>query len=120
MNDAPIVGNINDIAIDEYSVTHPISFTLVDIDADALTVSVYSSDNSIVAFDSKTITFCNNQACVNENIICLDANSFSHYLTLTIFPAKDGVASITVTAFDGELTGSTAFKLTVNNVNQPP
>ncbi|HAA17030.1 MAG TPA: hypothetical protein DCE41_37085 [Cytophagales bacterium] len=97
VNDAPTIAAISDR---EGEPDTPISGIVVSIgdvdgDLDGLTVSA-SSDNIIV---------------IDQTLISFAGTGGDRTMTLT--PANDGEAEITVTVSDGELTASTTFTLTV-------
>jgi hypothetical protein len=118
-NEVPTITTIDNLSSNEYAQTNPIPFTVVDEDGDALNIQVTSSNATVVAIDTTDITLCH-QTCENSNTITLSASNALQQLSLTIMPAKDGVADITVTVSDGELSASSSFKLTVINVNITP
>ncbi|HBE70295.1 MAG TPA: hypothetical protein DDW52_19275, partial [Planctomycetaceae bacterium] len=100
VNDSPILVNpIGDIEVDEDSAdqTIDLSDVFVDIDSPSLTLSVESSDESLVS------------------------TSFSgSVLSLSFGADRNGTAIVTVVASDGERTASDAFDVTVNAVNDAP
>jgi PKD repeat protein len=118
-NEEPTITLINNLSSNEYAQTNPIPFTVLDEDGDALNIQVTSSNATVVAIDTTDITLCH-QTCENSKTITLSASNALQQLSLTIMPAKDGVADITVTVSDGELSASSSFKLTVINVNITP
>jgi VCBS repeat-containing protein len=117
-NDYPEISKINSQTSVEYETTLPIPFTVRDIDGDPLSIHASSSDTAIVAIDSSHITFCA-QNC-NGECIQLSATDATHQINLTILPVRDGVADITITVADAELSASSSFTLSVTNVNIPP
>jgi len=117
-NDCPEISTISSQSSQEYATTSPFSFTVTDMDADELTIHASSSDTSIVAIDASHITFCT-QSCHGESIQLTSTHAVQP-ISLTILPVRDGVAKITITVADDELSASTSFILTVTNVNIPP
>ncbi|GAB5406689.1 MAG: hypothetical protein Aurels2KO_49200 [Aureliella sp.] len=100
LNSAPVVSNpIADLTVDEDSTVQSIDLTSVfaDTEGDVLTFAATSTDPTLVA---STIDGTN--------------------LLLSFAANASGVASIAVTANDGELTASDTFKVVVNTVNDAP
>lgn len=100
VNDAPTVANpIDDITVDEDAANQTIDLSNVfaDIDSSDLTLSVSSSNPSLVA-----------------------ATLAQQKLTLAFGENQNGVANITVVASDGDLTVSETFHVTVKAVNDAP
>ena len=100
VNSAPTVSSIASQTIDEGGATNALSFTIGDAEtsADALTVSVSSSNSSMVPADGIEMTGSGSSR------------------SLTIFPAAEqsGTATITVAVRDGGgATTSSKFDLTV-------
>ncbi|KPA18357.1 hypothetical protein MHK_001425, partial [Candidatus Magnetomorum sp. HK-1] len=89
------------------------------VDGDALSLTVTSSNESIVAIDASHVTLCS-QTCVTGGNINLTATNLVQNLTATILPVKDGVAGITITVCDSGLCANSSFTLTVTNVNISP
>ena len=117
-NDCPEISAIESQTSLEYKTTLPFPFTVSDMDGDALTIQVSSSDPSVVAINASHITFCA-QSCNGESIQ-LKATNAIQPISLTILPVNDGVAGITITVADAQLSASTSFILTVTNVNISP
>ena len=117
-NDYPEISNILSKTGVEYETTTPIPFTVRDIDGDALSIHASSSDEAIIAIDARHITFCD-QNC-HGAYIQLSATDAIQPLNLTILPVRDGVAEITLTVADAELSVSTSFTVSVTNVNICP
>ncbi|MBF0449686.1 MAG: carboxypeptidase regulatory-like domain-containing protein, partial [Candidatus Magnetomorum sp.] len=119
VNEIPVISAVNSLAINEFTATSPIAVTVVDVDGNPLSLTVTSSSGTIVAIDAAHITLCG-QTCVTGGTINLSASSLVQTVSLTVLPAKDGVATITITVADAELSASSSFVLTVNNVNIVP
>ncbi|ETR65748.1 MAG: hypothetical protein OMM_05928 [Candidatus Magnetoglobus multicellularis str. Araruama] len=100
VNDIPVIGNISDQITNEDTAINSISFTATDVESSAcqLTVTFDTSNQSLIPNDN--ITY----AC----------NSDSYALSITPASNESGYASITVAAYDGNLTATTSFGLTVN------
>ena len=118
-NDYPEISPIQSQTSIEYEKTLPFLFTVADMDGDALSIQASTSEASIVAIDPSHITFCANHHTYGESIQ-LTASQAIQPVSLTILPVRDGVAGITITVNDGELSASASFMLTVVNVNIPP
>ena len=98
VNDAPVLNNpVSDRTYQEYFSTATISLAsrFNDPDGDVITLTATSSDPTVVG------------AAVTGT-------------TLTLTEQGLGSATVTVTAFDGELSTDDPFQVTVNNVNDPP
>jgi VCBS repeat-containing protein len=120
-NESPtMTSTVKDIILNEYTSTSPIAFTVHDIDGDALTITISSSNEDVVAVNANHITLCHQQICNPANTIQLSQFTGVQDLNLAIIAEKDGKADITITVSDGFLYTSTSFSLTVNNVNIPP
>ncbi|KPA10601.1 adhesin, partial [Candidatus Magnetomorum sp. HK-1] len=119
VNETPVISLINDLTSNEYATTNPIAFTVLDVDGDALSITVTSSDAAVVAIDASNITLCY-QDCETGGSMSLTPTNAIQSLSLNILPANDGVANITITVADAELTSSSSFTLTVVNVNIAP
>jgi len=117
-NDGPEISPISSQTSPEYASTFPLSFTVADMDGDRLSISASSSAPSVVAIDASHLTFCNHH-CHAESIVLTPTYAIQQ-INLTILPIKDGVAGITITVADAELSASSSFVLTVTNVNIPP
>ena len=117
-NDCPEISTIKSQTSLEYQTTLPFPFTVSDMDGDALTIHASSSDTSVIAIDASHITFCS-QICNRQSIQLKSTNAIQP-ISLTILPVRDGVAEITITVADAELSASASFLLTVTNVNIPP
>jgi len=117
-NDYPVISPIQSQTSIEYETTLPFLFSVTDMDGDALSIHASSSDTSIVAIDASHMTFCAHH-CKDERIQLTATNAIQP-ISLTILPVRDGVAGITITVDDGELSASASFMLTVTNVNIPP
>ena len=108
VNTPPTITQINDQTLDMGTSVGPIPFTVGDnqTSAGSLTLSKTSS---------------------NEQLLPLSGISFvggvgaNRVVTLTPTPGEFGVANVTVTVRDGgNLTASTSFRVTVNEVNTRP
>jgi sugar lactone lactonase YvrE len=117
-NDCPYISPIQSLTSLEYETTLPFVFSVTDMDGDALSIQASSSDASIVAIDASHMTFCAHH--FNGESIHLAASNDIQPISLIILPVRDGVAGITITVDDGELSSSSSFMLTVTNVNMPP
>ena len=116
-NDDPVVTFTHgDQEIDEESSTGPLSFTVTDVDHDIVsqvTVSLTSSNDALIP-DADPAP---------ENPPFLDLQGTGVNRTVEAAPEEDenGSTFITITAVDAlGGTGSATFKVTVENVNDPP
>ena len=106
VNDLPTISAIDDQVTDEDVATSPISFTIGDLetDADSLSITVFSSDPSLIPEDG----------------IIIEGVGAERSLILTPAANQYGSATITVLISDGEATITREFVLTVNPVNDAP
>ena len=106
MDDALVmlgISQTNDSTIDEDNSLSK-NITISDIEGDSLTLSLSSSNTNLVS--DSNITF--------------SGTGESRTLTITPTTNASGYATITVAVFDGNLTSTTSFELTVNEINDPP
>jgi alpha-tubulin suppressor-like RCC1 family protein len=99
LNDTPTITTISDQTIVESSSTGPLAFTIGDIDADALTVTVASSDTTLIS--DTHITFGDTNA---NSYTIFDREAFESIplsITVTPIPGRVGTATITITVFNG-------------------
>lgn len=103
---APSISAIADQNVDEDATLGPVAFTVDDAETapGSLTVSATSDTASLIRNDD----------------ISLGGSGSDRTLTLTPVADANGIATITVTVDDGFDTASTAFRVTVNAVNDPP
>jgi len=106
VNDSPTIEPIASQSIDEDVSTNAIHFTISDIEttANSLELSAESSDIGLIPV---------------ENII-FGGSEQNRSLTITPSENLNGMATITITVFDGYLSDSTIFDLTVTAVDDPP
>jgi hypothetical protein len=98
VNDPPVVDNpLPDVVLDEHFGTFTVELSEVfsDKDNDPLALSAFSSNMGVVTVSVEGTT-------------------------LTITEAGLGTSVVTVTASDGSLSVDEQFRVTVNNVNDPP
>jgi hypothetical protein len=116
VNEAPEVSSIADTSTNE-DTSKSISFSVTDVESNALTITVSSNDLTKV-----------NQGAISINgtaggSYTIASGSVPHEVTLTIDPLLNqyGALTLTVVVTDsGALTDQTAFELTINAVNDPP
>jgi alpha-tubulin suppressor-like RCC1 family protein/sugar lactone lactonase YvrE len=94
----------NAFTIDEDTIADAILFTIADVEGDNLTLSVHSSNLTLVAIENITIA----------------GTGSSRTLTITPTANENGVVTITVDVTDGSFTSSSALRLTVLELNDPP
>lgn len=106
VNDAPTIGAVADLAIDEDVASGPIAFTVADVDdaAGTLTLTATSSDPTVIPVAN--VTFGGSAGA----------------RTFDVISAQDafGSSTITITVSDGRLTATETFVVTVNPVNDAP
>ncbi|KPA09446.1 hemagglutinin/hemolysin-like protein, partial [Candidatus Magnetomorum sp. HK-1] len=119
VNDLPTITSINDATTSEETEVTLNSFTVADADGDTMTISVESSNTTLIPSNSANITLRN--ASVGDTYT-LSTTADTDNLTLSLLPAlnQSGNATLTVTVTDGTGNASTSFALTVTNVNDPP
>jgi hemin uptake protein HemP len=106
INDMPLISTISDQTTQEDISISAIGFTVTDAETDAssLTVSVFSSDLSIVALEN----------------IAMSGTGTNQTISLTPTENAFGNLTITLAVSDGSLTATSAFELTVISVNDLP
>lgn len=106
INDAPTVSSISNQTVNEDTPTSALAFTIADAEtaASSLTLIGTSSNTTLVP---------------NANIV-FGGSGGSRTVTVTPAANQSGTATITITTNDGSLSGSAAFTLTVNPVNDAP
>ncbi|KPA13180.1 hypothetical protein MHK_006613, partial [Candidatus Magnetomorum sp. HK-1] len=118
---SPVMGEINDTTMDEDTVSTAISFTVTDINEQALTITYISSDESIIS--STGITFSGSQVSTNGSSYIVSTTAVDTTVTLTVTPEtnQSGTAFITITVTDPDgMTATDSFNLTVTSVENPP
>ncbi|KPA12334.1 hypothetical protein MHK_007459, partial [Candidatus Magnetomorum sp. HK-1] len=118
---SPVMGEINDTTMDEDTVSTAISFTVTDINEQALTITYISSDESIIS--SSGITFSGSQVSTNGSSYIVSTTAVDTTVTLTVTPEtnQSGTAFITITVTDPDgMTETDSFNLTVTSVDDPP
>lgn len=106
VNDAPTITAISNRTIDEDTTAGPISFTVSDIETSAGNLTLSGSSSNPTLVPNANITFGGSGA--------------NRAVTVTPAPDQFGIAQITVTVSDGDLTTSQIFTLTVNSVEDAP
>ncbi|KPA10280.1 hypothetical protein MHK_009515, partial [Candidatus Magnetomorum sp. HK-1] len=117
----PVLSLISDSVMNEDTVSNSISFTVTDINEQALTITYSSSDVSIIS--STGITFSGDQVSSDGNTYTVTATAIETTVTLTVTPESNqsGSALITITVIDSdEMSASNSFRLTVTQVNDQP
>jgi len=111
--------------MDENNVSNSISFTVTDINEQALTITYTSSDSSLIS--SSGITFSGDRVSSSGGVYTVTTSSESSSITLTITPESNqsGTCTITITITitvtdpDG-MTATSPFTLTVTDVMNAP
>ncbi|KPA10498.1 membrane protein containing DUF560 [Candidatus Magnetomorum sp. HK-1] len=105
VNDPPIISNIDDLTIDEDATATHISYTISDIESTALTVVVFSS----------------NQTLIPDDQLSIQGSGTNRELIITPLENQSGQSSIQLIVSDTEgLTASQSFHLIVNPINDTP
>ncbi|KPA13522.1 hypothetical protein MHK_006271, partial [Candidatus Magnetomorum sp. HK-1] len=104
INDMPVISSISDQIIDEYASLSQISFTVSDVETSDLIVSGRSSNFSLINFSN----------------IQIEGTGANRTLSLTPVSNENGVAIISLSVTDGDLTATTSFTLTVTAINDIP
>ncbi|KPA19323.1 hypothetical protein MHK_000442, partial [Candidatus Magnetomorum sp. HK-1] len=102
INDPPVISSVSNQTINEDTELSQISFTVSDLETSDLIVSANSSNPTLV------------------NSISIEGTDENRILSLTPTSNENGIAIISLSATDGELTATTSFTLTVNAVNDRP
>ncbi|ETR66634.1 MAG: NHL repeat containing protein, partial [Candidatus Magnetoglobus multicellularis str. Araruama] len=102
VNDAPTSTSISSLTLIENQVSSALSFTITDLESNAadLTVTASSSNTSLVD---------------NSNIV-IEGTGSSQTISITPTANEYGTVTITISITDGDLTATTAFMMTINNV----
>jgi alpha-tubulin suppressor-like RCC1 family protein len=117
----PIMSLMNDLTIDEDEISNAISFTVTDINEQALTITYQSSDTSLIS--ESGITFTGNQVSTDGTTYTVTTTATATTVTLNIRPESDqsGTASITITVTDPDgMADTQSFSITITNVNDAP
>jgi hypothetical protein len=117
----PVMSQISDDTFDEDTVSNSLSFTVTDINEQALTITYVSSDTSLVS--AIGITFTGNQVSTDGITYTVTTTATATTVTLNIRPESDqsGTASITITVTDPDgMADTQSFRLTITNVNDAP
>ena len=102
-NTPPTISSIANQTVDENQSVGPLSFTVGDIDGDAITVTSTS----------------NNSALVPQNAVSVTGSGSTRTVTVTPLANESGVATITLLASDGQATVTEPFTVTVNDAGGP-
>jgi autotransporter-associated beta strand protein len=105
-NSCPSISRVASLTIDEDTSTGLLPFTVGDMESapGALTVTKASSDTTLVPLSR----------------IVLSGTGASRTVKVTPALNRSGTALITLTVNDGNSTALTTFRLTVNEINDPP
>ena len=121
VNDAPEITEIDQQNISEDSVARAISFTVSDIDDSNLIISASSSSISLVAIDNISFTCASGFVKTDNNYaITLTQNTNNMFISITPTADQYGDVTITISAFDGDITSTVDFGLHITNVNDSP
>jgi alpha-tubulin suppressor-like RCC1 family protein len=117
----PIMSLMNDLTIDEDEISNAISFTVTDINEQALTITYQSSDTSLVS--ATGISFSGNEISTDGTAYTVSATAVASTVTLIVTPESNqsGTCTITITMTDPNgMTATQSFSLTVTSVNDVP
>jgi VCBS repeat-containing protein len=115
INDPPSINTISDMTtIEDIENPIAISFTIVDVENEQLTITVLSSKDDLIP--ANTITIENGTDSSNPLVTSPGG------LTLMVQPLanQSGTAYLTVTVEDAKSVTSTSFAITVTEINDPP
>jgi len=118
INDPPEISHIFDQQFAEDTST-TISFTVTDVEEKPLTISVVSSNTSLIPSNAANITLMNENG---GSSYTLTTNSIPDQLTLELMPALNQFGSVTMTVYahDGSITTTHSFSISVTPVNDLP
>ena len=107
VNDVPVISAITNQTTAEDTATGAVAFTITDV------------DNTLTCGTSVTATSSNTTLLPTGNIVLAGT---APNCTVTMAPAlnQSGVSNVVLTVFDGALTATTSFNLTVTAVNDAP
>ncbi|KPA18019.1 Pentaxin, partial [Candidatus Magnetomorum sp. HK-1] len=111
----PVMSPITNATMDEDTVSNTISFTVTDINEQALTITYLSSNENIISLTG--ITFNGDQVSLNGSTYMVNASSVATTVSLTVTPElnQSGTTFITITVTDPHgMTATESFALTVN------
>ncbi|KPA14618.1 outer membrane adhesin-like protein, partial [Candidatus Magnetomorum sp. HK-1] len=120
VNDLPAITTIENQTIDEDQTIKNITFTVSDVDAAALTISVQSGNTTLIPSGADHITLSNQEGGISYS---LTTTSQSNQLTLQLIPAANEYGNVTMTVTvidDTSATIEKAFSLIVEPVNDSP
>ncbi|MDB5335219.1 MAG: Repeat family, partial [Planctomycetaceae bacterium] len=106
INDAPIIGGLVNVTIDEDTSTSALNFSATDVESASSTLTVTGTSSNTSLVPNSNITFGGSGATRSVTIVPV-ANGF-------------GTTTITLTISDGVMTGNATFVLTVTDINDPP
>jgi hypothetical protein len=106
VNDTPTVSDVADQTIDEDTATGLLAFSVGDVETDPADLLVTASSS--------------NQALVPNGNLVVGGSGANRTLIATPLPDQFGSTTITLSASDGDLTGTDTFVLTVTPINDPP
>jgi PKD repeat protein len=106
VNDPPQISSIDNLTINEDTVSNTIYFNISDIETDASELDVYASSSNTNLIPVENIVF----GGTNEN------RSF----VITPTENQNGTATVTITVSDSIHTATTSFDITVSAVDDPP
>ncbi|MBF0451183.1 MAG: hypothetical protein HQK75_10805, partial [Candidatus Magnetomorum sp.] len=115
----PIITSISDQTISENSASRSISFTLINQDEQALTITYISSNESLIS--ESGITFSGENVFSNGGSYTASALPSGTMITLSVTPEinQTGIASITITITNvQELSSSESFQISVLSESQ--
>ncbi|PQO25740.1 hypothetical protein C5Y96_23305 [Blastopirellula marina] len=106
VNDAPTISALNDVTIDEDTMTGDLAFTVGDLETDV---------NSLVVTATS-----DNTALVPNGSIVISGTGTNRTVKVTPLPDQNGMALITLVVSDGDKTTEETFTLNITPVNDAP
>jgi len=123
INDPPIISSISDQNTKEDELISPVNFTISDADGGLLSITVNSSNTSLISEEAGFITICGNDVCHYGNNFTFSADAGQdNTFIMAIMPANEqsGSASITVSVSDGQNLKTSSFNIIVEEINDSP
>jgi len=106
VNDAPTVSQIPNQSVGEDTTSGAVPFTVQDFETAAGSLAVSGSSS--------------NQALIPNANLVFGGSGANRTLSITPAPNQSGVATITISVSDGNLTTTSAFDVSVGATNDPP
>ncbi|KPA19567.1 hypothetical protein MHK_000213, partial [Candidatus Magnetomorum sp. HK-1] len=91
-NDTPAISSIGDLTTNEDQMSSSIAFSVTDVDTDALTITITTSDGAILPADSQHCTISSTSGITYS----ISAGSVTTSLTMLLTPAENANGSVNV------------------------